>query len=226
MDSSAFVKELKRSIRESEYALVKSPFIRGIAAGTLTRAQLKGWALQDYQYRRHVPQLAATRFTKCTDPKIRHQLFETLIEEGTGAITGSAGHTQLFLDLAGELGAGEEELEAAEPLPETAAHVYWAELILHTKPWFIALSAQLAGEGQVEEFAGVLARGLKERYGLSDRALAFWTVHLEADKEHGGVVEEMIARFVVTDDFQDEVRSVVRTKLRLLYGMWNTFRHF
>lgn len=226
MDSSAFVKELKRSIRESEYALVKSPFIRGIAAGTLTRAQLKGWALQDYQYRRHVPQLAATRFTKCTDPKIRHQLFETLIEEGTGAITGSAGHTQLFLDLAGELGAGEEELEAAEPLPETAAHVYWAELILHTKPWFIALSAQLAGEGQVEEFAGVLARGLKERYGLSDRALAFWTVHLEADKEHGGVVEEMIARFVVTDDFQDEVRNVVRTKLRLLYGMWNTFRHF
>lgn len=226
MDSSAFVKELKRSIRESEYALVKSPFIRGIAAGTLTRAQLKGWALQDYQYRRHVPQLAATRFTKCTDPKIRHQLFETLIEEGTGAITGSAGHTQLFLDLAGELGAGEEELEAAEPLPETAAHVYWAELILHTKPWFIALSAQLAGEGQVEEFAGVLARGLKERYGLSDRALAFWTVHLEADKEHGGVVEEMIARFVVTDDFQDEVRSVVRTKLRLLHGMFNTFRYY
>lgn len=226
MESSAFVKELKRSIRESEYALVKSPFIRGIAAGTLTRAQLKGWALQDYQYRRHVPQLAATRFTKCTDPKIRHQLFETLIEEGTGAITGSAGHTQLFLDLAGELGAGEEELEAAEPLPETAAHVYWAELILHTKPWFIALSAQLAGEGQVEEFAGVLARGLKERYGLSDRALAFWTVHLEADKEHGGVVEEMIARFVVTDDFQDEVRSVVRTKLRLLHGMFNTFRYY
>jgi len=226
MDSSAFVKELKRSIRESEYALVKSPFIRGIAAGTLTRAQLKGWALQDYQYRRHVPQLAATRFTKCTDPKIRHQLFETLIEEGTGAITGSAGHTQLFLDLAGELGAGKEELEAAEPLPETAAHVYWAELILHTKPWFIALSAQLAGEGQVEEFAGVLARGLKERYGLSDRALAFWTVHLEADREHGSVVEEMIARFVVTDEFQDEVRHVVRTKLRLLHGMWNTFRYF
>ena len=226
MDSSAFVKELKRSIRDSEYALVKSPFIRGIAAGTLTRAQLKGWALQDYQYRRHVPQLAATRFTKCTDPKIRHQLFETLIEEGTGAITGSAGHTLLFLDLAGELGAGEEELEAADPLAETAAHVYWAELILHTKPWFIALSAQLGGEGQVEEFAGVLARGLKERYGLSDRALRFWTVHLEADKEHGSVVEEMIARFVVTDEFQDEVRNVVRTKLRLLYGMWNTFRHF
>jgi pyrroloquinoline-quinone synthase len=221
-----FVEELKRMIQESEYRLATSPFIKGVAAGTLTRAQLKGWVLQDYQYRRHVPQLAATRFTKCTDSEIRRQLFETLLEEGTGAISGSAGHTELFLDLAKELGASSEELEAAEPLPETAAHVYWAELILHTKPWFIALSAQLAGEGQVPEFALVLAKGFQEHYGLSDRALRFWTVHEEADKDHGGVVEEMIARFVVTKEFQDEVRGVVRAKMRLLHGMWNTFRHF
>jgi pyrroloquinoline quinone (PQQ) biosynthesis protein C len=226
MDSNAFVKELKRTVKDSEYALVRSPFVRGVTAGTLTRAQLKGWALQDYQYRRHVPQLAATRFTKCTDAKIRAELFETLIEEGTGAVTGSAGHTELFFDLAKELGASLEELEAEEPLAETAAHLYWAELILHTKPWFIALSAQLGGEGQVQDFAGVLVSGLKQQYGLSDRALRFWTVHLEADKEHSSVVEEMVARFVVTDEFQDEVRKVVRTKLRLLHGMWSTFRYF
>jgi pyrroloquinoline-quinone synthase len=221
-----FVEELKQTVSGSEYALANSPFVRGVAAGTLTRAQLKGWALQDYQYRRHVPQLAATRFIKCTDPHIRRQLFETLMEEGMGVISGSAGHIQLFLDLAQELGASPEELEAAEPLPETAAHLYWAELIMHTKPWFIAFSAQLAGEGQVPQFAGLLANGLKEHYGLSDRALRFWTVHEEADKDHGGVVEEMIARFVVTEEFQDEVQSIVRTKMRLLYGMWNTFRYF
>ena len=221
-----FVEDLKRSIKSSEYALVKSPFVRGVAAGTLTPAQLKGWALQDYQYRRHVPQLAATRFVKCTDPKIRHELFETLIEEGTGAITGSAGHTDLFLDQARELGASLEELEAAEPLPETAAHVYWAELILHTKPWFIALSAQLGGEGQVPEYAPLLVKGFREHYELSDRGVRFWTVHEEADKDHGGVVEEMIARFAVTDELQNEMRSIVRTKLRLLYGMWNTIKYF
>jgi len=133
---------------------------------------------------------------------------------------------RLFLDLAEELGASLEEIEAAEPLPETAAHVYWAELILHTKPWFVALAAQLGGEGQLPEFAGVIAQGLKTHYGLSDRALSFWTVHGEADKDHGRVVEEMIARFVINDEFKDEVRRVVRTKMRLLYGMWHTFRHF
>lgn len=226
IEASQFVEELKRMIKSSEFALVRSPFVSGVAAGTLTRAQLKGWTLQDYQYRRHVPQLAATRFIKCTDPKIRHELFETLIEEGTGVITGSAGHTQMFVDLAGELGASPAELEAAEPLPETAAHVYWAELILHTKPWFIALSAQLGGEGQVPEYAPLLVKGFREHYGLSDRGVRFWTVHEEADKDHGGVVEEMIARFAVTDEFQNEMRSIVRTKLSLLYGMWNTFRNF
>ena len=226
MEPGQFVEDLKRSIKNSEHALVKSPFVRGVAAGTLTPAQLKGWALQDYQYRRHVPQLAATRFIKCTDPKIRHELFETLLEEGTGAISGSAGHTQLFFDLAKGLGASPEELEAEEPLPETAAHVYWAELILHTRPWFIALSAQIAGEGQVPEYAALFAGGLKKHYGLSDHAVRFWTVHEEADKDHGGVVEKMIARFAVTDEFQHEIRSIVRTKLRLLYGMWDTYRHF
>ena len=222
----AFVAGLKRMLAESEYALAKSPFIRGVAEGTLTRQQLKGWALQDYVYRRHVPQLAATRFTKCTDPTIRAELFETLIEEGTGAVTGSAGHIQLFFDLAEALGASRAELEAAEPLPESAAHVYWAELILHTRPWFVALSAQLAGEGQVPDYAGLLVDGLRKHYGLDDRGIRFWAVHLEADKEHGGTVERMIARYIVTDELQDEVRSVVRTKLRLVHGMFHTYRHF
>lgn len=222
----AFVEGLKRMLAESEYALAKSPFIRGVAAGTLSRAQLKGWALQDYVYRRHVPQLAATRFTKCTDPGIRAELFETLIEEGTGAVTGSAGHIQLFFDLAEALGASRAELEAAEPLPESAAHVYWAELILHTRPWFVALSAQLAGEGQVPDYAGLLVDGLRKHYGLDDRGIRFWAVHLEADKEHGGTVERMIARYIVTDELQDEVRAIVQTKLRLVHGMFHTYRHF
>ena len=221
----AFVEELRTMLRESPHALVRSPFVRGVAAGTLTRAQLKGWALQDYVYRRHVPQLAATRFTKCTDPTIRAELFETLIEEGTGSVTGSAGHIQLFFDLAEALGASRAELEAAEPLPEAAAHVYWAELILHTKPWFVALSAQLAGEGQVPDYAGLLVDGLRKHYGLTDRGIRFWAVHLEADKEHGGTVERMIARYIVTDELQDEVRAIVRTKLRLVHGMFHTYRH-
>jgi len=222
----AFAQGLRQMIKDSEYALQKSPFVRGVAAGTLSRAQLKGWALQDYVYRRHVPQLAATRFTKCTDPKIREELFETLIEEGTGSVTGSAGHIQLFLDLAGELGASREELEAAEPLPEAEAHVYWAELVLHTRPWFVALSAQLAGEGQVPDYAQLLVDGLRKHYGLSDRGVRFWSVHLEADKEHGGTVERMIARYIVTDELQEDVRAIVRAKLRLVHGMFHTYRHF
>jgi len=140
-----FVQDLKAQIRRSGKSHADYPLVQGIAAGTIPPRQLQGWITQDYVYRRHVPRLAMLRYLKCTDPEIAAHLYEVVEEETAGTSTRTAGHVELFFDLAAGLGVSREQLETAAVLPGAAAHVCWAELILHTQPWFVAMAAQLAG---------------------------------------------------------------------------------
>ena len=221
-----FVRELRELIATSDRHLLRHPLIQGVAAGTIPRHQLQGWVTQDYFYRKHVSRLAMLRYLKCTDPEIAAHLYEVVEEESTGSHTGEAGHVQLFIDFAAGLGVSREQLEQAPILPGAAAHVYWAELILHTQPWFVALAAQMAGEGMAPQVYARMQQGLAQHYGLDDRALRFGRTHEEADTEHGALSELIVRRYLVTPELQQQARAIVQRKLELQYDMWDTYRFF
>lgn len=221
-----FGDELKRMIASSQYLLANHPFVEGIEKGSLSAAQLKGWALQDSHYRRAVPRLAMIRYLRCSDPRIQRELAGVVAEEAEGSVTGSSGHYELFLRLAERLGASREEVETSRPLAGPAAHIYWAELIAWTLPWFVAMSAQLAGEGQFPDAAEKLHAGFKRNYDLSDHDLAFFSVHDEADEEHGELAEEIASRYLVTAELQEQAQAVVQRKLELQWDMWSAYQAY
>ena len=221
-----FVQELKTLIRGSGKAHADFPLVQGIAAGTIPLRQLQGWLTQDYFYRKQVPRLAMLRYLKCTDPEIAPHLYETVAEESSGASTGTAGHVDLFYDLAEGLGVSRERLETAPPLAPAAAHVYWAELIIHTQPWFVAMAAQLAGEGDGARNNAVMYQGLKAHYGLDEKAVRFYRTHEEADSDHGSLTEEIIRRYLVTPELQAQARAIVQRKLDLLWDMWGSYQYY
>ncbi len=221
-----FVQELKQLIATSGKTLPDHPLVQGVAAGTIPLHQLQGWVTQDYVYRRHVPRLAMLRYLKCTDPEIAAQLAEVVAEETEGSATGTAGHVQLFLDFAAGLGVSREQLERAPVLAGAAAHVYWAELILHTQPWFVAMAAQLAGEGQAPRTNALLRHGLQTHYGLDEKALRFCRAHEEADVEHSSLTEQIVRRYLTTPELQAQARAIVQRKLELQYDMWATYQAF
>ncbi len=221
-----FVQELKQQIATSGKTLPEHPLVQGVAGGTIPLRQLQGWVTQDYFYRKHVPRLAMLRYLACTDPEIGQQLAEVVEEETAGTSTGTAGHVQLFYDFAEGLGVSREQLERAPVLPGAAAHVYWAELILHTQPWFVAMAAQLAGEGVAPAVNAMLRQGLKEHYGLDDKALAFCRAHEEADEDHSSLTEQIVRRYITTPELQAQARAIVQRKLELQYDMWATYQAF
>src|SRR3954452_8256789 len=120
-----FVQDVKAQIRRSGKSHADYPLVQGIATGTIPLRQLQGWITQDYVYRRHVPRLAMLRYLKCTDPEIARYLYEVVEEESAGRSTGTAGHVDLFYDLAEGLGVSRAQLENAPALAPAAAHVYW-----------------------------------------------------------------------------------------------------
>jgi pyrroloquinoline-quinone synthase len=221
-----FVQELQDLIAGSDKNLLRHPFVQGVGAGTIPLRQLQGWVAQDYVYRKQVSRLAMVRYLKCTDPEIAVHLYEVVDEEATGSVTGTAGHVQLYVDFAAGLGVTQAQLEAAPTLPGAAAHIYWAELIVHTQPWFVALAAQMAGEGIAPQLSRALYEGLKAHYGLDDRALAWCRTHEEADAEHGALSQLIVARYLTVPALQAQARAIVQRKLELQWDMWDTYRFF
>jgi pyrroloquinoline-quinone synthase len=166
------------------------------------------------------------RYLRCTDHEFQRKLSGVLAEEAEGGQYGAAGHYQLFHHFAKAIGLTEAEVEHSRALPGTAAHIYWAELILWTLPWFVAMAAQLAGEGQAPAAVMKVHDGLRKHYGLSAEEAAFFSVHGEADEDHGSLVEDIVARYIVTPELQEQARAVVRRKLELQWDMWSTFEAY
>jgi pyrroloquinoline-quinone synthase len=202
------------------------PLVQGVWRGEIPVAQLRGWAMQDSHYRRAVPRLAMIRYLRCSDPEIQQRLGGVVAEETEGMETKTAGHFDLFLRFSRALGLTDEEVERSPMVAATAAHIYWAELIPYTQPWFVAMSAQLAGEAQAPQAMPLVAEGLQRHYGLSAEQSAFFSVHGEADEDHGSLIEDIIARYIVTPELQAQARAVIWRKLELQWDMWSTYGAF
>src|SRR5438093_12286701 len=98
--SKAFVQELSEIVARRHSK--DHPVVGMIERGELTREQLLGFAVQFYQlFPKVFPKPIAILYGRCPDDaEIEKHLLENLLEEGTGQVSGSASHRDLFLDFA------------------------------------------------------------------------------------------------------------------------------
>jgi pyrroloquinoline quinone (PQQ) biosynthesis protein C len=218
---TAFAKEL--------YAVVAArhskdhPVIGMIERGELSQEQLLGFTVQFYQlFPKVFPKPIAALYARCPDdPDIEKHLLENLIEEGTGQVSGSASHRDLYLAFGRVLGLSPEALDSAEPLPETAALLNWREVLFSQRPWIEAMAAQgYALEGTATERMKRIVLGLRDHYEIPDEGMGYWRVHIEVEDEHGEVGELAVERFAHTEAEQVAVREAVQ---RTLDAFWLFF---
>ena len=196
------------------------PFVRAVSDGTASREQIRAWALQDYQFRRAVPRIAMLRYLSCSDLQFQPRLFEVVEEETRGLLPGSAGHPDMFLEFAELFGIQREEFDTVTIAPATAAHLYFAELIVHTLPWFVVMAAQLGAEATFPPAAAALGRGVIEHYGVPPAKARFFTVHVEADEDHGTLAKDIALTYITTPALQELTRKTTLRRLELLYDVW------
>jgi len=199
------------------------PLIGMIERGELSREQLLGFAVQFYQlFPKVFPKPIAALYARCPDdPDIEKHLLENLVEEGTGQVSRSASHRDLYLDFGKALGMSAAALDAAEPLPETAALLNWRDVLFYQRPWIEAMASQgYALEGTATERMKRIVRGLREHYEIPEEGIGYWKVHIEVEDEHGAVAELAVQRFARTDEEQAAVRQAVQ---RTLDTFWLVF---
>ncbi|HEY3303596.1 MAG TPA: iron-containing redox enzyme family protein [Candidatus Binatia bacterium] len=221
ISSVDFVRQLKKEIQAFPKIRIKHPFLKAVCNGTATMEQIRAWAIQDYQFRAAVPRISMLRYLACSDPEIAQKLWGVVEEETRGMDTGTAGHNQLAIRFAESIGLTRSQLDNAELLPSTAAHLYYVELIIHTLPWFVVMAIQIGAEGTFGPAAAALGHGFIKNYNMKPDDVQFFTVHTEADEEHGNLAEEIAVRYITSPELQELTRKHTFRRMELLYDIWD-----
>ena len=220
ISSVEFVQQLKKEIQAFPKIRIKHPFLKAVCDGTASMDQIRAWAIQDYQFRAAVPRIAMMRYLACNDPEIAQKLWGVVEEETRGMDTGTAGHNQLAIRFAESIGLTRAQLENVELRPSTAAHLYYVELVIHTLPWFVVMAIQIGAEGTFGPAAAALGHGFIKNYKMNPDDVRFFTVHAEADEEHGSLAEEIAVRYITSPHLQDLTRKHTFRRMELLYDIW------
>ena len=220
LSSDEFVEQLKNEIATFHKLRINHPFVKAICEGTASMDLIRTWAIQDYQFRAAVPRIALLRYVACSDPEFAPKLFEVAEEETRGLLPGATGHPDMFVEFAEAIGLTRADLENPRLLPATAAHLYFAELVIHTHPWFVVMAAQIGAEGTFGPAAALLGNGFMKSYGMSPESVRFFTVHVEADEEHSSLAEEIARRYLTTANLQRQTREMMFRRMELLYDIW------
>jgi len=178
MRNTQLLEQIDAAIAEKN--LLKHPFYQDWQMGKLTRQDLQLYAAQYYRhveaFPKHLRVLAAR-----TEGSIRDIILENLAEEENP----SCPHPKLWRDFASTLGVNEEDITNCPALPGTQAVVETFREIVGDRSVAEAVAALYAYEAQVPEIATTKIDGLKKFYGIhSDKGLAYFAVHEEADKAH------------------------------------------
>lgn len=196
----------------AEKHLLKHPFYLAWARGELSKEALIDYAKQYYHHVAAFPTYLSAVHATCDDQPTRKQILANLIDEEAG----SPNHPELWKQFAENLAAG--EIDAAKET-ETDNLIGTFRSICGDKSTAEGLAALYAYESQIPAICESKIDGLKKYYGFTDpKGYEYFSVHIEADKEHSAAEREMLNKYV-DDRNADSVRASVNRVLDALWEM-------
>ena len=194
--------------------LSKHPFYLAWTRGELSREALADYAQQYYHHVAAFPTYLSAVHAKCDDQTTRKTLLNNLIDEEAG----SPNHPDLWLKFAEGLGVSGFEARKPEKWPETKNLIDTFRSVCRDGSTVEGLAALYAYESQIPSICESKIDGLKKHYGFADpKHYEYFSVHLEADREHSAVEREMLSRYIDKQNF----KSVKASVNRVLDALWD-----
>ena len=201
-------------------------FFASLARGDLPRELLVLWAKDMYHFIQ--PGIPALTAWLSHAPTVVERDSARLVARNLAGELGflrEPDHRDLYLKLLEGIGVTEADAKEHLPLASTigAASVLGAFCRSSFEEGLgsFGLGVELQVPGRPNG-AAVIYQGLK-RAGVSDDALEFYQIHVEAEEEHGDNAEQALAPFVQTWQQQTLVRHAFRWTVIALSGMQRGF---
>jgi pyrroloquinoline-quinone synthase len=189
-----------------------SPFIADFVEGKVPKENLARFApsycYQVEQFKRCV----AAVYVQAEPHDVRALMLANL-EEEHGEGDPSRDHTELIARVGRALGAELPDPFDVEPIPESREWVERILTICREEDFVVGLAALSYGIEARTRTMGFLAAIYKDRYGLTDHDLEFFTMHLLADEDHAARAIEMIRTYCTTEELLERSKWAVRQVL-------------
>jgi pyrroloquinoline-quinone synthase len=199
----------------SEKHLLKHPFYLAWTRGELSKEALTDYAKQYYHHVAAFPTYLSAAHAKCDDQSTRKQILSNLIDEEAG----SPNHPELWKQFAQSLGVEDVDLEQTKKESETKNLIDTFRSVCGEKSTAEGLAALYAYESQIPAICESKIDGLKKHYEFADpKHYEYFSVHIEADREHSAAEREMLSSYV-DDRNIDSVRASARRVLDALWEM-------
>ena len=197
----------------AEKHLLKHPFYLAWARGELSKEALTDYAKQYYHHVAAFPTYLSALHAKCDDQPTRKQILQNLIDEEAGL----PNHPELWRQLANALNVDDVDLAKTEQQPETKNLTGTFRSVCGNGSIAEGLAALYAYESQIPAICESKIDGLKKYYGFNDpKGYEYFSVHIEADKEHSAAEREML----ITRIDNRNAAKVLASVNRVLDALW------
>lgn len=195
--------------------LLKHPFYLAWARGELSKEALTDYARQYYHHVVAFPTYLSAVHANCVDQLTRKQLLNNLIDEEAG----SPNHPELWKRFARNLGVEDADIAGTDKQPDTKNLINTFRSVCGQGSTAEGLGALYAYESQIPAICESKIDGLKKYYGFTKpEHYEYFTVHIEADREHSAAEREMLNRYLDDRNFET-VRASVNCVLDALWEM-------
>lgn len=214
---SAFVAEVHKDLRASEYCLPEHPIIVSLEAGTLDIPAMRRWAVQNFLFIKDHARVFGLVYGHCPDSIVRPHILRVLVEETLGIYSNSGPHIDHLERFCVALGVVDPHQSDASPA--TVAAIEWWLRLADEGSWLEGWGTW-AFSNRRPAFARVY-EALRARYSFDEDELLFWKIHSTpaATDEVRQQELEAVYPYLESDDAQRSVRASALT----LAGHWMSF---
>jgi pyrroloquinoline-quinone synthase len=202
--------------RVSRQHLLEHPFYQAWSRGELSLDALRDYAAQYYHHVAAFPTYLSAVHAQTDDAEIRRQILSNLMDEEAG----SPNHPELWLQFAESLGLNREEVKRAAQWDATKSLIKTFRNCCGQRGTGVGLASLYAYESQIPAVSEKKIDGLRQFYGFTNpQGYSYFTVHMEADREHAAVEAAQIAQVVVDDSQRSDALQAAGEVLGALYGL-------
>jgi pyrroloquinoline-quinone synthase len=189
----------------AERNLLRHPFYQAWTRGELSQPALRDYARQYYHHVAAFPTYLSSLHAHTDDQQVRRYILANLMDEEAG----DPNHPELWLRFAEAAGLSREEVINTELWTETETLIRTFRLACRAGSVAQGLAALYAYESQIPKVAESKIAGLESFYGMNTPgALAYFRVHIEADREHSRVERQLLESTLNAEDSRDVAESV------------------
>ncbi len=200
---------------------VHHPFLRRFAAGPLTREQIQTFGLQHYQLVKVFTTYMTNLLPRLPDQDAT-QLFRTVFDDEFGRHTIFNSHPALYRNFLKSLGLDDAAWGRVALLPETSTFIEFHLELTRSGHFLSALGSIGPGhEYSIPTMFTYLVEGLRGSRLVSEEALNYFTLHIEEDKEHAKIFNQLLERYLGTDENRGHIRTGVLKSLKARSLFWD-----